>query len=635
MSHKRKHNKDVFYVAVTIFLLFLFGGVVVGSLQEETPAKHVVLVLDNSASMKAHDPQGLIKSIVKKFVEELLPSDSLSIIIYDSQISIPLQLSQVAQLKETDIQNTLNSLNYQGKFTFSASAMERALRELKKESNEKENRIIVFLTDGVIDTGNQAKDKEKRDWLFGSITTELSEQKIRVFGLALGDKADFEMLQRVSSRTGGDYFAITSLDQLKDVFENLNGKLKENQVAKEQVEPEAGTANQEVEETGMSADSNMIYLIVAVAIALIFLILIIVLNTGKAKNQPTEKAQSRPKEGPLNIPLARLTLPESITNLNKDFIDIQKAEFWAGSDPAQCDLFLHGDLISSNHFKIIFDQSSRAFKLFDNSTNGTWLIRASSTPERVEEGKPFVLKDGDKIMLPGYGNEMALKFSLLASKKTRMMVGSAELRSQEFEMPLMTVTYVGADKSAFLPVPMTSVAESKFYIEQLIDSSAELSYKYRINSLSDDVLLNGSSFVKNEKAVLKNGDRISFVGNTKSELVFTDTENRGSQGSASDGSATDDGGEGSENNSEQGNQTGKSDLSPDPESSFSSVDLGNYKSTNVKKTKIYGARTVCAVHADQQAVFICASCGKVFCEQCRKSFEERDYCQECYREVKH
>jgi len=183
----------------------------------------VVFVLDNSGSMRKNDPDRIVAGFVSSFAKRLPPTHKVSVLLYDSEARVIKSLRPRQRDVLTDLESSslARYLDYTGQFTFSAEAIEAATRELKQGGRTGAEKIIIFLTDGVIDTGNVQHDIDKRAWLFGSLSNELVARGIRVFGLALGRNVDFEMVQTLSQKTGGDYYGVDSIDEVDNLFEKI------------------------------------------------------------------------------------------------------------------------------------------------------------------------------------------------------------------------------------------------------------------------------------------------------------------------------------------------------------------------------------------------------------------------------
>ncbi|MEJ2761473.1 MAG: VWA domain-containing protein [Gammaproteobacteria bacterium] len=191
----------------------------------DAPPRDVVLVLDNSGSMKKNDPEFLAAKAVREFVSRLNANTRLAIEIFDQDVRLVMPLTPVTQKSREQIIRSLQQVNYKGLFTDSPSAIERAIYELKNNGRKGARKFIVFMTDGIVDTGNAEKNAEKTRWLREDLAPDAAQAKIRIFGIAFTEDADFQLIQTLAQKTGGDYFRALQPGDLKGVFERISSTM--------------------------------------------------------------------------------------------------------------------------------------------------------------------------------------------------------------------------------------------------------------------------------------------------------------------------------------------------------------------------------------------------------------------------
>ena len=184
--------------------------------------KDMVLVLDNSGSMKKNDPDFLTSEAVTAFIEELDASTRLSIIIFDQNVQLAEPFQQVTPENRIALLSSLESIDYKGLYTDSPAAIERAIYELKNNSREDAKKLIVFMTDGIVDTGNAEMDVEKAKWLKQDLAADAAENEIVIFGIAFTEAADFQLIQSLAQQTEGEYYRALAAEDLRNVFNKIN-----------------------------------------------------------------------------------------------------------------------------------------------------------------------------------------------------------------------------------------------------------------------------------------------------------------------------------------------------------------------------------------------------------------------------
>lgn len=191
--------------------------------------KDVVLVLDNSGSMKKNDPEFLTAVAVRKFLYGLSGDNRVAILLFDQDVRLVMPLTPLNDSTRAEFLLGIDQVNYKGLFTDSPAAIERAIYELRVNGRPEANKSIVFMTDGIVDTGNEAMDAEKSSWLRNDLASHAAEQSIRIFAIAFTDNADFLLIQSLSTRTSGEYFRAYTPSDIEGVFRQVIDELGETQ----------------------------------------------------------------------------------------------------------------------------------------------------------------------------------------------------------------------------------------------------------------------------------------------------------------------------------------------------------------------------------------------------------------------
>jgi Mg-chelatase subunit ChlD len=185
-------------------------------------AKDVVVVLDNSGSMKKNDPDFLATQAVSEFISSLDTQTRISIVIFDQNVSLAMPLTFLSVEARGTVVDSLKKVNYRGLFTDSPAAIERAIYELKNNGREEAQKSIVFMTDGIVDTGKADVDLEKSKWLKEDLAADAADESIKVFGVAFTEGADFQLIQSISQKTDGEYYRALEAADLQNVFAQIN-----------------------------------------------------------------------------------------------------------------------------------------------------------------------------------------------------------------------------------------------------------------------------------------------------------------------------------------------------------------------------------------------------------------------------
>ncbi len=278
---------------------------------ESNLKKDVILVLDNSGSMKKNDPQFLTKQAVTEFINKLDESTRAAIIIFDQDVRMAVPLTEISSASRQGLLDSLSKINYRGLYTNSPAAIESAIYDLKNNGREEARKIIVFMTDGIVDTGNVDRDLEKTKWLKEDLAADAADAGIKIFGIAFTENADFELIQSLAQKTDGEYYRALMADDLQNVFSKLHtliNKPDEPEIIEEirivekiierVVEPtpapiiiEVPVGQSQLEDEAERKRSVLILVALAVLILAVIAMVLMLLKGSKNRSRDEETAQ--------------------------------------------------------------------------------------------------------------------------------------------------------------------------------------------------------------------------------------------------------------------------------------------------------------------------------------------------------
>ena len=188
-------------------------------------AEDVVVVLDNSGSMKANDPNRLAAQAVTNFVANLKGDVHVSIIEFSTTPTLLMPLTALDDSVRLQVQQAVTRLDYKGQWTDTGAALERALYEMDSHGRPDALRCIVLMTDGYVDVGNASRDSDKIHWIIQSLIPEAVAKKVRIFGVAFTDQADYELLQQLAQKTGAGYYRAYQAGDLDGIYRQISDTL--------------------------------------------------------------------------------------------------------------------------------------------------------------------------------------------------------------------------------------------------------------------------------------------------------------------------------------------------------------------------------------------------------------------------
>ena len=372
-----------------------------------TLVKDVVLVLDNSGSMKKNDPQFLTKHAVTEFINNLDESTRTSIIIFDQDVRTAVPLTEISSSTRQGLLDSLSQINYKGLYTNSPAAIESAIYDLKNNAREDARKVIVFMTDGIVDTGNADKDLEKTKWLKEDLSADAADAGIRIFGIAFTENADFELIQSLAQKTDGEYYRALLPGDLQKVFGKLNTLINEPDEPEEVMEPETiiiekiveriiepapapapviieiPAAQSQLADESDRRRSMLILVALAVLILAVIAMVLMLLRGSKSKSRDEETAQE-----------AYLNDIHGVTG---------QASFALGNKPTMLGRVAGKDTEYLNYFVIPETTIGRRHSLIEYKDFSYWIIDQGSINGTFVNDRPVTsevrLKHGDMVRL--------------------------------------------------------------------------------------------------------------------------------------------------------------------------------------------------------------------------------------------
>jgi len=372
----------------------------------------IIFVLDNSGSMIKNDPMFITRKVVTNFLGALREDFRLGMVIFDQDARLvePLTVMTTPETTNRFLKN-LEKLDYQGQFTNSPAGVERALYELKKNGRKEARKVIILLTDGIVDTGDRNQDLESEKWLKEHLTRESQKLGARIFGIAFSDNADFSLMQILASKTEGEYFRAYSAKDIPDVFGQIINIITE--IPKESkpsipvaakpvvLKPQKETPRPAASEKSEPAKREIAQLPLVLSAIVIFMAVIVLVAIYKRKSEDQrtlEAPKIRPQKAlPPDHPVFQAELIDAENIISKDSLSLalNKESVSIGRDDSN-DIIIPKESISNLHATI--EYKNGYFYLEDHrSTNGTTL-----NGRAIRENNPVRLKSGDKIHFAVY-----------------------------------------------------------------------------------------------------------------------------------------------------------------------------------------------------------------------------------------
>lgn len=208
----------------------LCAAVTVGAQPAADAPFDIVLTLDNSGSMRGNDPARLMPPAAAAFADRLAADTRLAIAPFDTRARIALPLTPIQDPGfRAAVGGALAGLDYKGQWTDIPGAIERSLYELREHGRPGARRAIVLFTDGFVDLGDRERDRRRTDWLTRDLVAEAKHENVMIFGIAFTEAADYQLIQSISTPTGGTHFRLYSPSEISGVFRQVTDRLRQLQ----------------------------------------------------------------------------------------------------------------------------------------------------------------------------------------------------------------------------------------------------------------------------------------------------------------------------------------------------------------------------------------------------------------------
>lgn len=223
----------------------------VPSLAGQDPARDqvaVVLILDNSGSMKGNDPQGLRFMAARLFLALLDPGDLAGVILFSTEsrtltpelISIGKRSEQEG-FSDTGIAHELAGIPPDG-YTDIKAALEDARILLEQADHTRYRLVVLLLTDGKPEIAEPYPQYEAEALdLAGDFHTP-------VLAIALTREAETPFLNRLAAQTGGLVWPAEEPADLLDAYLQIFGEIKDRIVIGDGTSAAPGWAGLDLDE---------------------------------------------------------------------------------------------------------------------------------------------------------------------------------------------------------------------------------------------------------------------------------------------------------------------------------------------------------------------------------------------------
>jgi uncharacterized protein (TIGR03503 family) len=187
----------------------------------QQPHADIRVLIDISGSMKQNDPHNLRRPALRMLVGLLQPGTKAGVWTFAKYAAELVQPGEVGQTWKREALAASKQINSPGLFTNIELVLRRAVRDWEG-ARPTHRRNLLLLTDGMVDVSKApGESAASRRRILQELLPKLRDMDVRVHTIALSDRADHELLQRLAHDTDGWYQQVASAEQLQRVFLKL------------------------------------------------------------------------------------------------------------------------------------------------------------------------------------------------------------------------------------------------------------------------------------------------------------------------------------------------------------------------------------------------------------------------------
>jgi uncharacterized protein (TIGR03503 family) len=185
-------------------------------------ASDVRVIIDISGSMKQNDSDNVRIPALNLIVEMLPEGSQAGVWTFGQWVNMLIPLEKVDDAWRRNAKLQAQKINSHGLRTNIGEAMEKAIWRFEKNSQYDQH--VILLTDGLVDIASdndankQQKNQAERQRIFTKVLKEYQDLGVKIHTIALSDKADKSLLEKLALETNGTSEIVNNADELVKAF---------------------------------------------------------------------------------------------------------------------------------------------------------------------------------------------------------------------------------------------------------------------------------------------------------------------------------------------------------------------------------------------------------------------------------
>ena len=183
----------------------------------------VRILIDISGSMKQNDPANLRRPALNLLIS-LLPEDMQSgVWTFGQWVNMLIPHGPVNKLWKNNAKESVQKINSAGLYTNIEDAIRRSTWDWRKtETTVNSKRSLILLTDGLVDISTDEKQNQSsRKRILQEFLPALQKAGVTIHAIALSNDSDKNLLEQLTTATGGRFEVIETTKGLERLFLHL------------------------------------------------------------------------------------------------------------------------------------------------------------------------------------------------------------------------------------------------------------------------------------------------------------------------------------------------------------------------------------------------------------------------------
>ncbi|MDP4143306.1 MAG: vWA domain-containing protein [Bacillota bacterium] len=173
----------------------------------------VAIAVDTSGSMSNTDPKNERFEAVKNLLNNMNSDNRAAIYVFNDKAEQVLAMTQITAEVRAEVDEKLKQYETPAGHTNMKDALDKALLHINETAESGRNAMVILLSDGGDNYDLGAK--------FNETMKPYEDKGIPVYTIGMAKENNFDTLKSIARATGGNYYSVSDVKDLKDVFKKI------------------------------------------------------------------------------------------------------------------------------------------------------------------------------------------------------------------------------------------------------------------------------------------------------------------------------------------------------------------------------------------------------------------------------